>query len=120
MSKNRNILIGIALIYLLLAACSKKQAEEITPLAPGSSGTAITYTNFVKALFQTKCAFCHAPGTNQNATAAWTYNGYSSITSISAEVKQAVLVNKTMPLSGSLSGTELQSLQAWFDQGTPQ
>ena len=120
MSKNRIILIGVTTIYLLLAACSKKQAEEIVPIGALPVGTTVTYTNFVQALFQTKCAFCHSPGTNTNATAAWTYNGYSSITSIAAEIKQAVLVNKTMPLTGSLSSAELQSLQAWFDQGTPQ
>lgn len=120
MSKNRIILIGVTSIYLLLAACSKKQAEEVTPAGALPVGTKITYTNFVQALFQTKCAFCHAPGTNTVATSAWTYTGYSSITSIAAEIKQAVLVNKTMPLTGSLSSTELQSLQAWYDQGTPQ
>jgi uncharacterized membrane protein len=117
------IIVALAGIYLFLASCSKRQAEEIKPnevVVPpiGTPDPAITYANFVQNLFQTKCANCHASG--RSAAGIWTFNGHASILSSSAIIKQVVLVTKTMPRGGSLTPTELSSLQTWFDSGLPQ
>lgn len=109
------------LCYLLLTGCSKNQAEEIkptVPVTPGVPGVQVTYTGFVQNLLQTKCASCHAPG--RQASAIWSFNGYSTVTANADRIKNAVLVQKTMPIGGSLSKAELQSLKDWFDQGMPQ
>lgn len=106
----------IAIVYSLLLACSKKQAEEFQPAVPEVPGAAaVTYNNFVEALFQAKCAGCHAIG--RSAAGIFTLNGYSSVVANAARIKQAVLVNKTMPLGSSLSQSDLQSLQIWFNKG---
>ncbi|TDO20854.1 hypothetical protein [Pedobacter duraquae] len=116
MSKSFRIIAIIAIVYSLLLACSKKQAEEFQPAVPGLPGAAaITYNNFVEPIFQTKCASCHATG--RSAAAIFTLNGYSSVVANAARIKQAVLVNKTMPMGSSLSQSDLQSLQIWFDKG---
>ena len=113
------ILAMLTIIYLLLASCSKRQAEEIKPeVTAPIPETKITYTNFTQGLFQTKCAGCHAPG--QSASGRWTFNGYASILSTSGTIKQVVLVSKSMPRGGSLTAAELSSLQTWFDSGLPQ
>ena len=111
----RNQLITLTLCYLLIAACSKKQADEIKPAVPEAPGTAVTFTAVVNPLFQTKCNNCHAPG--RQAATIWSFNGYATVTANADRIKQAVLVNKSMPLGGTLSAAELQSLQDWFDQG---
>jgi len=103
---------------LFIFACSKKQAEEIKPAAPGSPVEKVTYTSFVEPLFTAKCAKCHATG--KPSAGIWNFTGYSSVIDKAATIKQVVLVSKTMPLTGSLSAAELQSLQAWYDQGNPQ
>jgi len=110
---------AIAFIYLLLACCSKKQAEEIKPDLPPveTPGASISYASFVQPLLQTRCAGCHAPG--RSAAAIWTFSGYTSVTANADRIKDAVLVKKSMPLGGTLSANDLQSLQVWFDQGTP-
>jgi len=115
------ILAMLTIIYLFMASCSKRQAEEIKPeevTIPVTPETKITYTNFTQGLFQTRCAGCHAPG--QSASGSWTFNGYASILSISGTIKQVVLVSKSMPRGGSLTAAELSSLQTWFDSGLPQ
>lgn len=115
------ILAMLTIIYLFMASCSKRHAEEIKPeevTVPVTPEAKITYTNFTQGLFQTKCAGCHAPG--QSSAGSWTFNGYASILSISGTIKQVVLVSKSMPRGGSLSATELSSLQTWFDSGLPQ
>jgi hypothetical protein len=115
MSTKPRIFLAIGLCYLFFAACSKNQADEPTPAEPNKPETKVTYANFVGGLFQTKCAFCHAPG--QPQASFWTFNGYSSVISNADQIKQLVLVTKIMPQGGSLSAAELKSLQDWYDQG---
>jgi hypothetical protein len=115
MSNKQLIYLGIGLVYALFAACSKNQAEEAKPTEPVRPVEKVSYTNFVGALFEAKCAFCHAPGKGQ--ASLWTFNGYSSVVDNANAIKQMVLVTKAMPKGGSLSATELSSLQSWFDQG---
>lgn len=120
MSKLKIVSAGLALSYLLIAGCTKKQAEELAPTPPAGSGNpvAVTYTAVIGPLFQSRCASCHAPGKPQ--AGIFTLNGYSSVVSNADRIKQQVLVLKAMPLGGSLSTSELRSVQAFFDQGMPQ
>ncbi|WP_256003440.1 hypothetical protein [Pedobacter deserti] len=106
--------------YLTMVSCSKKQAAELKPDdgPPDPPAEEITYANFAQALFQNKCNACHAPG--GTASGMWTFNGHASVVANSNRIRQAVLVNKTMPKTGSLSAAELTSLQTWFDNGLPQ
>lgn len=110
------IYLAITIIYLLLASCSKKQADEIVPEPPAPEK--ITYNNFAEALFQTRCSGCHSAG--RPAAAAFTFNGYASVTANAERIRQAVIVTKRMPLNGSLSAAELQSLSKWFEDGMPE
>lgn len=121
MSKYSIITFVLVIIYMIVLSCSKQQAAEIKPdlpSAPENPGAGLTYTNFAQALFQNKCAGCHAPG--RSAAAIFSFTGYASVVANSDRIKQAALVNKTMPLGGSLSATELQSLTSWFNQGMPE
>lgn len=118
LSKRNMVYLTITLIYLILSSCSKKQAEPMEPAKPEEPATKVTYNNFVQGLFQSKCAMCHAPG--NSAAAIWTFNGYSTVTGNSANIRRAVITNKTMPKTGSLSASELQSLSSWFDNGMPE
>jgi hypothetical protein len=115
MSNKQRIYLTIGLFYAVFAACSKNQADTGTPTEPTEPATKVTYANFVGPLFQTKCAFCHAPG--QPQAGFWTFNGYSTVISNADQIRELVLVTKAMPKNGSLSAAELKSLQDWYDQG---
>jgi len=107
----------------LLFACSKKQAEEIKPESPTPNGPTpvttanVTYANFTGALFQTKCNSCHGP--NGSMKGIWAFTGLASIKNDS-RVANSVLVSKTMPKGSSLTVSERELLQAWFDKGMPE
>jgi len=121
MSRNQTICLFIAFGYFFLSACSKKQAEEITPsppTAPGVPPVQVSYTDFVAPLLQARCAGCHAAG--RQAAPIFTLSGYASITANADRIKNAVLVKKSMPIGTALTAAQLQSLQDWFDQGMPQ
>jgi len=121
--KKQNYIFLPAMFVTLLFACSKKQAEEIKPDSPITTGPTpvttanVTYTNFAGALFQTKCNNCHGP--NGSVKVVWTFNGLASIKS-DARVANSVLVTKTMPQGGTLTVSERELLQAWFDKGMPE
>ncbi len=118
MNKIQLLTTAICTLYLLFAACSKKQATEIRPdttTAPGQPGAVVVVYADVQNLFQTRCSGCHSSG--RQASSVWNFNGYTSITTNADRIKQAVLINKSMPIGGSLSAAELKTLQDWFDQG---
>lgn len=117
-TQHRMVYLTLTLMYVLLSGCSKKQAAEIAPETPDKPAAAVTYANFTKALFQTKCSGCHASG--GSAASIWTFNDRSSIVNNENRIRQAVLVNKSMPRSGSLTAAELKSLQEWFDNKMPE
>lgn len=116
--KHRMAYLTLTVVYLLLLSCSKRQAAEMAPTPPVTPGTTVTYTNFAQALFQTKCGGCHGAG--RDAAAIWTFNGLASVTANQSRIRQAVLVNKSMPMGGTLSAAELKSLQEWFDKNMPE
>lgn len=118
--KHRMVYLTLTVMYLLVLSCSKRQAAEMAPTPPNpeTPGTTLTYTNFAQALFQTKCGGCHGAG--RGAAAIWTFNGLASISTNQSRIRQAVLVNKSMPLGRTLSAEELKSLQEWFDKNMPE
>jgi uncharacterized membrane protein len=121
--KKQNSIFLLATLSALLFACSKKQAEEIKPDSPITIGPTpvttanVTYANFAGALFQTKCNNCHGP--NGSIKVVWAFNGLASIKS-DARVANSILVTKTMPKGGTLTVSERELLQAWFDKGMPE
>lgn len=115
MIKQKSLLVGIALIYLLAAACTKKQAEEFKPETPDHPETNVSYAATIGPLFQTKCAGCHS-GSGRGTT-AWLFTGYSSVRNDADRIRNAVVVTRAMPMGGSLSAAELESVRKWFDQG---
>ncbi|MCL4642214.1 MAG: hypothetical protein M5Z89_24625 [Olivibacter sp.] len=105
----------IAVIY----SCSKDQAVE--PEKPGNEEVTaenVSYSNFAGALFQTKCAGCHAAG--GGASGRWTFSGFASVRDNGARINNVVLVTGTMPVGGSLSANEKALLKAWFDRNMPE
>ena len=119
-SKLKIVSAGLALSYLLMTACSKKQADQAKP-DPGIPGIpvgTVTYTAAIGPLFQAKCASCHAPG--RSVAGVWAFDGYASVKANSARIKNVVLVTKTMPKASSLTAAELKSVQDWFDQNMPE
>lgn len=113
------IIAVVSMFYLIMASCSKRQAEEIQPdiPVPGPPVSTVSYATFVAPLLQSRCAGCHGAG--RSAAGIWTFNGHASVVSSAARIRSSVLVNKTMPRGGTLSAAELTSLQTWFDNGLP-
>lgn len=104
---------------VVLYSCSKDQAAEPEP--PGEEEVTaenVSYNNFAGALFQTKCAGCHAAGAG--ASGRWTFSSYTSVRDNGTRINNVVLVTGTMPVGGSLTANEKALLKAWFDRNMPE
>ncbi|WP_333626730.1 hypothetical protein [Sphingobacterium siyangense] len=112
----------LTLTVLSFSACTKKQAQELTTNPDNGTETVtvqnVSYTNFSKALFETKCSSCHAAG--RSASGRWTFSGYTSVKDNIAKINNAVLVTKSMPLGGSLTAKEIELLDAWIKRNSPE
>jgi len=110
------VLCCFAVAYTALLSCTKKQADEmIIAQSPETPGTGLMYTGAVQTLLSNRCGTCHSTG--RSAAVFWNFSGYTAVTANADRVKQAVLINKTMPMGGSLNASELKLLQDWFNDG---
>lgn len=107
---------------LTFSACTKKQAQELTTNPDNGTETVtaenVSYTNFSKAFFESKCSSCH--GTGRSASGRWTFNGYTSVKENIARINNAVLVTKSMPIGGALTSKEIEMLDAWIKRNSPE
>jgi uncharacterized membrane protein len=112
------VLCSLGLAYSALLSCTKKQADEIilnqNP-APETPGAGVVYTGAVQTLVNNRCGTCHSTG--RSAAVFWNFSGYAAVTANADKIKQAVLINKTMPMGASLNASELKLLQDWFNDG---
>ncbi|GGH11144.1 hypothetical protein GCM10011418_09830 [Sphingobacterium alkalisoli] len=114
------VVLSIIAIITAIVSCSKDQAAEPNPEPSPESVTVenVSYINFARALFESKCSSCHAAGAS--ASGKWTFSGYTSVKNNAATIKNVVLENRTMPLGGSLTSQERELLAAWFTRNTPE
>lgn len=108
------------IVPLSFAGCTKKQAQEILPERADTTVTTanVSYGNFAKAFFESKCSSCHAAG--RSASGRWTFSGYSSVKANINTINTAVLVNKSMPIGSTLTAKEIELLYAWIKRNTPE
>ena len=93
---------------VLLAACTSKSAQPPT-----------TYYPQVRAIIQANCVTCHHPGGQGMPTFLTTDD---EIVALAAAIKRAVIdpaspTNKRMPLGGSLSDADKNTIAQWYAKG---
>jgi hypothetical protein len=107
-------------IFLLLVICSvyacTKNKENETSV--DCSGQAKSFALDVTPVFQASCTTgsgCHGSGSNNGPG---TLLNYTQIFNARADIRSAV-ASRHMPLNGSLTATEINSILCWIDNGAP-
>ncbi len=114
--------LNIALLLpgmLLLAGCYYDNEEELYP-SNFCDVTAVTFSGTIKPLIQTRCAIpgCHVNGgQSPNLTVDANILGIAQNGDLHARVIQRA--SPAMPPTGPLPSCEMQQIQAWLDQGSP-
>ena len=118
MSMKKTIVLIITTASIILACSKSKDApnnEGETPL-DCSTVTAKTYTTDVSPIIESKCATdgnCHGSGSMNGPGALLTY---SAIFNARVNIRAAVASGE-MPLTGSLTTAQKNSILCWIDSG---
>lgn len=107
--------------FAITSSCTKNEAQEMQPEATDDTTVTVenvTYNNFAKALFETRCRSCHGQGAS--ASTRWTFSDITSIRNHVDRINNVVIVTKSMPLGNPLTTRELQLLAGWFARNTPE
>ncbi|MBL0316874.1 MAG: hypothetical protein IPP69_14355 [Flavobacteriales bacterium] len=105
----------ICLAMSILISC-KKESSKKTPTCDGSHPT---YNSAIKSIINGNCnsSGCHNAGSSNGDFTS--YSGLAPYLN-NGSFKREVLTNQTMPENGSLSQTQLNSIQCWVNDGYPE
>jgi len=120
-------IVVMATIMITFIACSKSTETDASnntvpppppPSPPATSCASIPakFSSDVSAIIQSSCATssgCHGNGSRNGPGALTTFN---QIQNAAALIKSEV-VSKRMPLGGSLTNSQIQSISCWVDNG---
>jgi hypothetical protein len=116
-------IIAMAIIMMTIIACSKSTETDASsntvpppPTATSCASAPAKFSSDVSAIIQSSCAIssgCHGNGSTNGPGALTTFNQIkNAATFIKSEV-----VSKRMPLGGSLTNSQIQSISCWVDNG---
>jgi hypothetical protein len=120
----RHIMV-MAIIMITIIACSKSTETDSggnvvpPPQPPPTSSCASVPAKFstdISTIIQNSCAIssgCHGNGSINGPGPLTTFN---QIKNAAASIKSEV-VSKRMPLGGSLTNSQIQSISCWVDNG---
>jgi hypothetical protein len=111
----RFLLIAVFLVFaaLFFQTCKKDDLKNLD-----CSTIAASYAANIKPIITSQCATtssCHGAGTNRSD-----YTTYAGLKAVADDgsLNQKVIVDKSMPPSGSLSLDERQKIKCWLNNGS--
>lgn len=103
----------------MLGSCYYDVEEELYPQDPDCVTAEMTYEGEISTIINTNCAIsgCHVAGTGRVD-----FTGYAGVSQVanSGELRQKVVIEKSMPPSKPLSACEIAKIEAWLNQGAPE
>lgn len=108
------VLFFIGFYFILFSSCTKEQGEKIIDC----STSAPSYNNEIKLIINSNClsSGCHDAGSSNGDYT--TYSGLQ-VVALSGSLERKVVINKTMPVSGSLSYEDRKKIKCWISSGSP-
>ncbi|WP_405206684.1 cytochrome c [Aquimarina sp. LLG6339-5] len=100
----------IIIIGITFLSCERNVEEESGIISEELCDPAISFSTDIKSIIDNNCISCH--GGNQ----APDLRTYESINNNSERVRTQV-VNRTMPLGGSLSNDQIELIRCWIENG---
>ncbi len=105
---------GVFLMAVLAISCTRDQVAE-----PEACDQIMTYDGGIRELVRNKCNFS---GCHDGSSGVGNYNSYNGIRRVleNGSFRQEVVVQRTMPKSGTLTDEEFENLKCWSDNGFPE
>lgn len=111
--KNENYLKSLLLIIVcvMVSSCENYVEDEFQALVEDCDPNT-SFINQVNPIIENNCVSCH--NGNQFPDLR-TYNGVST----NSEIVMQQIVNRTMPIGGSLTNEEINLITCWIENGSP-
>ena len=102
----------ITAFSIAFSACEYHVEEELEVINGGTTTTEteVSFKVNVQPILENKCVSCH------NGNRFPDLRTHQSINANSSRIRQQV-VNRTMPVGGSLPNSEIELIRNWIDQG---
>ncbi|MFT4899829.1 MAG: hypothetical protein ACI9U0_001628 [Flavobacteriales bacterium] len=104
--------LSLALFIVLITACTKDTITEDTP--DEECTTAYTYDADIATIINNNCVSCHSGTQPPRLTT------YSEVFNSIDRVKARAIIEKTMPVSEPLSDSDIEKINCWINQNTPE
>lgn len=102
-------------LIVILTSCSNDNNDDMTPDPPNNT-TEITYTKNVKAIIDSKCLSCHKnPPINSAPMALTSFNDVKNSTQTRGLINR--IKDGTMPPDGTLTATQIKTIEDWQEGG---
>lgn len=102
----------LALSIVLITACTKDAVTEEVP--DEDCTTVYTYDADISTIINNNCVSCHSGIQPPRLT------NYSEVINNIERVKVRAITEKTMPVSAPLSDSDIEKLNCWINQNTPE
>lgn len=102
----------LALSIVLITACTKDAVTEEVP--DEECTTVYTYDADISTIINNNCVSCHSGIQPPRLT------NYSEVINNIERVKVRAITEKTMPVSAPLSDSDIEKLNCWINQNTPE
>ena len=103
---------------LLLVACADTDTDT-DGVDPCDDLPAVTWGNWAEGFFTTYCTSCHSGSTpdRRGAPEGMDFDTHEQVWGLRPAIRQAVLVDETMPLGGGMHDEDRELLGVWLDCG---
>ena len=121
MKTNFKLFVSV-LSLVILTSCSSDSEDDLTGTDDTPGDGVVTYTANIRPILNSNCVGCHgSPTTNGAPFSLTTFNQVSSRASgiINAVSKQTGEAG-AMPPSGRMPQANIDLIQQWIDDGTPE
>ena len=105
----RTLVYSTIMLTIFLAGCKK----DVKIFVPDCTGVAKIFSGDAFPVFHSSCIDCHFSGSGQTPL-----DNYSNIVAAKSSVRN-VIINGSMPRSGSLTDTQKNAITCWTDNGAP-
>jgi len=106
------------IILVSLSQCTSDNEEDLYPVESNECATdSMNYEQDIAFIINSNCAIpgCHIAGGQPP-----NYENYQATVDNKNGIQRRVIDQQTMPPSGPLSNCNLDKLQAWLDDNTPE
>ena len=103
-------------VIIAIGLFSCKTVKTTTSSTTTETKTPLTYKTSISTILTSNCGGCHASGRKIDMTTYATVKKFVD----NGELKQTVIIDKSMPQGSSLEAADYAKIKMWLEAGAPE